>query len=143
MTEDLRRPKQLRKFSFFIISVIISCLCGSVIHLVSPMLKANANLSEWIFCAIYIALTTGYFPMLHLSTLFIMTWIEKFSSICQEAKENETKKISLKCVDYYKRIEASFGVYFLYIFSASQFFIFIYLFMIIAVQFSNILDTSF
>ena len=141
MAEDLKRPKQLRKFCFFIISVIISSLCCSAIQLVSPMLKANANLSEWIFCAIFITLMAGFFPMFHLPTLFIITWIEKFSRICQEAKENETKKMSMKCIDYYKRIEASLGLYFLYIFSVCQFFIFIFLFLIVAAQISDILET--
>ena len=83
-----------------------------------------------------------FFPMLFLSTLFIISWMEKFANIFEEAiKETETKKISMKCIDYYKRIEASFGFYFLYIFSACQFFIFIFLFMIIAAKVSNILET--
>lgn len=141
MAEDLKSPKQLRKFIFFLISVIISCLCGSTTNIVSPMLKANATLSEWIFFAIYISITTAFLPIFHLPTLFIITWLEKFSTICQEAKENDTKKISKKCIDYYKRIEASLGLYFLYIFSACQFFIFIFLFLIIAVQVSNVLET--
>ena len=47
----------------------------------------------------------------------------------------------MKCIDYYKRIEVSLGLYFLYIFSACQFFIFIFLFLIIAAQVSNIFQT--
>ena len=141
MAEDLKRPKHLRKFLFFISSVIISCLCSSTIHFVSPMLRVDSSLSEWTFCAILFTWTTGFLPLFHLPSFFIITWIEKFSIICQEAKENETKMMSMKCIDYYKRIEVSLGLYFLYIFSACQFFIFIFLFLIIAAQVSNIFQT--
>ena len=46
----------------------------------------------------------------------------------------------MKCIDYYKRMEASLGLYFLYIFSVCQFFIFIFLFLIIAALISDILE---
>ena len=134
MAPDLKSPVNFRTTISALISLIISSFSGCSYQFIWKMMETEANLSEWIFSVVYGIYVTCIFSILYLPNLFCILWIEKFSRLCEEAKIHEIKRNSKICIEYYKQIEASLGLYFLYVFSICQFFILIFLFLIISVQ---------
>ena len=140
MATDLELSEHVKKIIFGFISLAIFCSCGLTNQFIANLWECGAGISEWIVFVIYVIYMTLVFCILHLPNLFCILWMQKLSRLCQEAKVSDLKKNAKKCIEHYKQVDISLGLYFLFTFSLCQFFILIYLFFIIAVQIMDILS---